>query len=464
MSVKEVSEGRDEVSVATTGALYVINKSSSDGEILCYQNLEKKRLIASLRIHIPLERLTLEWKGEETCLLHQEGYLGPDATIRVNCDSVLSVSSDRGVRATYTGQIIPKYMALYLGNFISTDQEGGIGAYPLGMTGVGIPQVDVNFSEKDWQVTLSIAPHQRFLTSIFPPRPFNWEKSFMDRIVHHYSYEKPYPTDKELEEWGKYGNIMVLHETVWHGKQTRTGKVLKSIRDAYADASWNSFKFVPRNEAELRRVVESSHRFGMRLIVYMSPYYFIGELEEYLKEMSWTVKKYQLDGVYFDGISPDVWQGYQTMRKFREIMEDKTLYVHEPTAIGSRYANPVPCPFIDTYADYTLKAEHVKTFDMKYLRYFVSSFNISNSIGYLCNFDYPLTEKLIDQVLEANARLPYWCGWWMATLMSLYGWQREDLTKETLEEMRNEEKQQKTMREVYFPKLQALKKVVTKTD
>jgi len=442
MEVDKVSEGVDEISVATTGALYVIKKSHSEGDILCYQNLKEKRLVATLHVNIPLDRLTVEWEDEENCLIHQEGYLGPDAIIRVNCDSLLSITSGRPLQATYTGDIPFEYAVVEQGNLIVADQEGGVGAYPLGMTGIGPPPTSLSFSKKTWQVSLSLASDQRFLTSVFPPRPFDWKKSFRDRIVHHYSYGKPYPSDKELEEWSNYGNIMVLHENVWHGKYTRTGKVLKTMRDAYGDASWNSRQFMARDEGELKRAVESAHQNGMKLLLYMSPYYFIGELEEYMKEVSSAIKKYQFDGLYWDGISGDVWKGYQTIRSFREIMEDKTLYVHHPTTIGSLKGRPIPCPFIDTYADYTLKAEHVKAFDQKSLRYYVSGYNMGNSVGYLCNYDYPLTQELVDQVLEANVRLPYW-------VYNPTELEKKDLHVEGKE-------LQKSMRELYFPKLDAL--------
>ena len=46
-----------------------------------------------------------------------------------------------------------------------------------------------------------------------------------------------------------------------------------------------------------------------------------------------------------------------------------------------------------------------------YLRYFVSTYNISNSIGVLCNNnDYPLDEKFVNTLLDNNIRLHYLLG------------------------------------------------------
>jgi len=67
------------------------------------------------------------------------------------------------------------------------------------------------------------------------------------------------------------------------------------------------------------------------------------------------------------------------------------------------------CPAVDTYADCILRGEHLYPFDFNYLRYVISGYNISNSIGYVC-LEGPIDfrRKLIDACLLVNARLPYW--------------------------------------------------------
>jgi len=81
---------------------------------------------------------------------------------------------------------------------------------------------------------------QRLLVSVFPPRPFDLEKSFNDRIVHHFfrTSTKPwgfYPQNHEIEGYSNYGNILVLQ--IWQkGKLTRTGKGIQSRDDWIKDS------------------------------------------------------------------------------------------------------------------------------------------------------------------------------------------------------------------------------------
>ncbi len=449
MRVENVEEGRDEIKISTTGAIYIINKAGGEGEIICRQRIGKEREVATLKIHRPLDALTVEEVNDEVCIVHQsvpptECWKG--LRIRVHADSMMSILGDRPIKATFKGSIIPKYGVVERGNFILIDEFGGIGCYPLGWE---VPKTSMRFSGKDWQISIFLGRGQRFLTSVFPPRPFDWERSFRDRIVHHFSIEKPYPTDKEIEELSQYGNILVLHATIWRGKYTRVGKRLKGTFDTYADACWTSYRYTPLDSEEFSRVVKTAHELGMKVIPYMSASMSLAEGEEFMREVDRVVREYEVDGVYFDGVSDDVWEAYEIMRGVRKILGDKILYVHVPSPIiGESYSDGyyVYCPFIDTYANYTLKAEHVKSFDWRYLRYTISAYNISNAIGFVCNYNYPpkFVREIIDQVIEANARLPYWAGRWVSA---------EFLREERPPDLKIEEELQKIMREEYFPKL-----------
>ncbi len=454
MKVERVEEGRDEIRVATTGAIYTINKASGEGEILCEQRIGKERLVTTLKVHRPLSALTVEETNDEVCIIHQstpptECWRG--LRIRIHADSMMSIVGDKPIKATFTGSLIPEYGVVERGNFILIDGEGGIGCYPLGWEP---PKTSLRFSGRDWQVSLLLGGGQRFLTSVFPPRTFNWEKSFRDRIVHHFAMGKPYPMDEEVRDWSQYGNILVLHATVWKGKYTRVGRELKGTVDAYADSSYTSYRYTPKDPEELKRVVDAAHDAGMRVIPYMSPCYSLAEEEEFVREVGRVVRDYNMDGVYFDGVSDGVGQAYRIMRGVRGLLGDRVLYVHVPSPIiGESYGDGyyVYCPFIDAYADYTLRAEHVKNFDWRYLRYTISTYNISNSIGFVCNYDYPpeFVRKIIDQVLAANARLPYWVGRWVSG---------EFLKEERPKDLKIEEELQQVMREEYFPKLHETEK------
>ena len=92
------------------------------------------------------------------------------------------------------------------------------------------------------------------------------------------------------------------------------------------------------------------------------------------------------------------------MRGTRDIVGDGLIYFH-CTGSPMRSRN-MYCPFIDTYADYILRAEGTKDFTDRYLRYVVSRHNISNSIGYICYYFFPpdFVSATIPKALDVHVR------------------------------------------------------------
>jgi hypothetical protein len=65
-------------------------------------------------------------------------------------------------------------------------------------------------------------------------------------------------------------------------------------------------------------------------------------------------------------------------------------------------------PQIDAYFDFIIRGErqHDEYAKHEFLRYSVSTYNISNSIGVLCNnYNYKLGAPLIEKLLDSNIRL-----------------------------------------------------------
>jgi hypothetical protein len=457
MKIEDVTEDRDETKVTTTGAEYIFKKTAP-GEILCYQRLGQERLVSTLTLNASLSDLTVDWKDDESCFLNV-----PDFRImRVNADSLLLLSYGAPLKVTCRGNWVPEYSAVEKNNFIFVDEKGGTGVYPIPTSpNPELPELGLSFSTEGWQTSVSMQGEQRLLVSVFPPRPFDLEKSFNDRIVHYFFRESakqwnPYPQNLEIEEYSKYGNILILHW--WQkGKLTKAGMGIQSREDYIKDVIWTNFYNEALDDGELRRVIEKAHQEEMKVLPYLSPVMFPGEPEELVRETASLIEKYGFDGAYFDGIS-NILRGYAMMRGVRKAIGRKILYVHNPILIGNPKGNYVYCPFIDTYADYILRAEHVAargavpSFDWKYLRYTISGYNISNSVGFLCNYDYPpeFTRKLIPQVLKANVRLPYWAG---------EGWDLyvEERQRVMGSKFHPQQKTWKIMREEYFPSLNALR-------
>jgi hypothetical protein len=258
--------------------------------------------------------------------------------------------------------------------------------------------------------------------SVGPPRPYDWEASFRDRVVWHWSHETGYPTDAEIEEWSHYGNMLLQQAEVMLWKD------------------W-SLRFIPRNGIEeFRRVNDTCRKYGMRNYVYTSPFYFLTGtgLEDkamnsfehfaetgfspgddrglnwpiFLGEITKVMREYKPQGLYFDGIYGNVVRTYLIARKAREVAGDGGILEYHAT--WSPPGGGVYLPQIDTYFNFVLRGEGAQGFYQNddYLRYFVSTYNISNSIGVLCNNnDYKLDEAFIAKLLDDNIRLHFCVGW-----------------------------------------------------
>lgn len=261
------------------------------------------------------------------------------------------------------------------------------------------------------------------LACVAPPRSFDWRKSFEERIVFNNIASKRangtwngFPSDSQLQEYARYGNILELH--YWaRGAGPMRGAVANRV-DIYTKAApWAAWHYEPLDATELARVVSTAHRLGMRVLPYTSPLFFPGNAREFLREIERLLETYNFDGVYFDGVSEDIGEAYEIMKGTRRLLgPNRRLFVHIPSPIlGTSYplGKYVYCPFIDTYADYILRQEHIDNFDNNVLQYTISAYNISNTIGFVCNYDYDLqfNRQLILKALEYNVRVPYWVGW-----------------------------------------------------
>ena len=408
MQVEAVKEDDRRLTVVTTGAEYVIHRSGKNGRVDCHQRLNKQRLIGTVEFDCSFSTVSVERYDTTTCVLHQQlgkGLSCDYLRLQINADSVVDVLSTRALDVDVRGNLRPDYGAEKDGNVLLLDEYGGSGFYPC--RGLNTAELS-ELACKEWRIHCSLIGAWRLLMGVFPPRRFNLAQSFDERIVHHGSIGPwvvpPFPSDAEIESASQYANVLVLHEGIWQGKLTRKGKRIETPEDIYAEAAYSCFDYVPVDEKDLTRVVKKAHALGMNVIPYMSPFYSTAKRADFLARVKETLQKYEMDGVYYDGISSDVLDSYQMIRETRSLLGDKILYVHcTSDPLGSQN---IYCPFIDTYADYILRAEHATRLTDRYLRYVISGHNISNAIGYVCYYDLPLDTigALIDKALDVHAR------------------------------------------------------------
>ncbi len=409
MRIEKVSETSHAITVVTTGAQYVFDKSAQKGQILCYQGLDDKRLVATIELNYALPTLSIEYHDETTCVLHQHLSGAYFLRAQVNSDSLLDLHVFGRLEAGFSGNFLPDYVAEKAGNLLLIDEQGGIGIYPCRR----LHSAEFNnLKSQSWQANYTLDEWSRLLVSVFPPRPFDYRRSLEERIAHHGSVSlvepvpPPYPPEEMIEEASHYANILVLHEGIWHGKLSREGQPITKLDDVYRNSSFCSFDYLPADTEELNRVVEQAHARDMKVLPYMSPLFSLSKGEQFLDRVEEAMEMYDFDGVYFDGLAMDAIEAYEIIRTAQARRGDRLIYYHcTPDPLWSTKGY-VYCPFINTYADFVLRGEFVHDPDHKYLRYVLSGLNTSNTINFICYFDYPmdLIRKSIDQVLEVGAR------------------------------------------------------------
>ncbi len=411
MAVEQVSASDGRVTIRTTGATFVLEPAAN--RLTLAQRIGARREIAEVAFPAGrLRGLAVTRRSPGSVLLSADG---GRLTIRVNGDSLLMLRDESPLKLRWRIGFSPKSVRASQGNMLLLDEYGAFGAYLATPGGAGC--VD----GPRGTVACGLDGGQILWLAVGPPRAFRWQQSLDDRVLWHWSMETGYPTDAEIEKWSPYGNILLQQSEVMLWKD------------------W-SLRFLPRNGIEeFERVNRTCERLGLRNIVYTSPLYFLtgtgleskamNSFEHFAEtgfspgdgrglnwpifvaEIAKVVREYRPDGLYFDGIYDSVVRTYIVARKAREIVGDHGLLEYHATA--SPPGGGVYLPQIDTYFDFLLRGEgceaHYASPD--YLRYFVSTYNISNSIGVLCNNNpYPLDEAFVATLLDDNIRLHYSLG------------------------------------------------------
>jgi len=154
---------------------------------------------------------------------------------------------------------------------------------------------------------------------------------------------------------------------------------------------------------EFLRVLETAHSLGMKLVVYLSPLY--SNAPDLLGEMRRVLDEYRVDGFYFDGwagVRQDFRRHYRFIRQARSLLGDRILYFHSSTEpFGT---SRVYLPFVYAYADFVLSGEAGR-FDLtpeEVLRYNVSQYQISNSVGMWCHYGSWSDEPGYHQVVPST--------------------------------------------------------------
>ena len=384
-SVQEPAAADAPTVVQTTGAVY---DTSADGSTITgRQRVGVERPAITISISPAPGPLKVMRSDESVCVLGNE-----NLEIGVQCDSLIVLAPGRETTFTIAGSFGGKWTQNDQGCVQVTDDDGGVCVYPYIVPGSGVTtpvdQEPGDLSAPGWKCTYTLEAGTLLGVSIYPPRQFDWQKSFDWQLAH----TSNYPTDSALETWSKYVKLVTLHEGMWAGEQPQP----------------HVGPYEPVDEAQFERVIATCHRLGLKLIPYMSPYYFYNQsMDGFLENLAQRREKYGFDGIYYDGIYFKDWvKSYKLMRRTRELLPDGPIYLH--TSWGPPLGkHDIWCPFVDTYADIVLRGEgrELTAPDDPYVRYVSAGYKLSNAIGLIKGHKWGVPyDQQLRTVLSYNGR------------------------------------------------------------
>ncbi|NLO07672.1 MAG: hypothetical protein GX131_17770 [candidate division WS1 bacterium] len=268
--------------VTTTGAEWTLDPVA--GRIIGRQRIGPQREVIALTLDpAPGEMQVL--RSDETVVTLRSSLL----EIGVQCDGllVLAPQGAGSMQIRAEGLIGGEWARFELGKLQVTDQAGGVCAYPWAPGGSGlVPRYDElagDCSEAGWTTGWALESGMLLGVSIYPSRDFDWEKSFDWQLAH----TGGYPPDPALETWSRDVKLVTLHESIWAGEQPTP----------------HVGPYVAKEPDELRRIIATCERLGMKLLVYMSPHYYVDQsIEAFMQQMAELREEFGFHGLFYDGV------------------------------------------------------------------------------------------------------------------------------------------------------------------
>lgn len=372
MGIESVQVQKGRFEILTPGACV---RLETDGTLNVRQRIGVERELLSCRLPAHLAPWRLVRWTPFRCVL-----VGNGLHLTVQGDSVFIFAPQQHLRLTFEGHFQPRYAQEVQGNRLLLDPMGGCGFF-------GIPQrpTELENSERaSWSLNCHLARWDQLWVSVCPPRARDEEKYYQS-ISHEGSLEEPYPSDETIRSAARHCQIFTVHEA-WAADAPEWAENPPGANYTHPKP-WETDRPVPADPDEFTRVRDEVHRLKMKLVVYLSPFYC--NAPDIFAEMERVLKEYGVDGLYFDGWCghrEDFRAGYHLMRRARAILGDRLLYLHSSTEPFG--ACRVYLPFVYAYADFVLSGEAGR-FGLgleDFLRYTVSGYQISNTVGMWCHY------------------------------------------------------------------------------
>jgi len=367
MAVERVAREGSLFEIQTTGAVYSLD--ASEGLLRCKQRIGKERDVLAVKFDDDLADLRIAKQDEDVCVLRSD-----DIALGFQGDSLITIASNRAMNLSVQSSIAPRHFRSTDQHLLAIDDFGGFcimgWSRPMFMSeGSRITEPPSDTEKAGWELRFRLAVREIVGIAVFPPKHFDWERSFRMRIVN----TSRCPEPDALRAFRKYANVLFLF-----------GGIYRDQPEGYCHAPYHV-----RNPEKLKQTIAEAHKLNMLVICYRHPtsYSWAGlGFDEMLADVKKFRDEYGFDGWYLDGLPYlQSWlDAYKFIRILRERVGDGIIYTHctlnPPVRMTELY-----CPFIDAYSDFLLRGEGqtIRGTRDPYLRYVIATYNISNSFATL---------------------------------------------------------------------------------
>jgi hypothetical protein len=396
MGIEAVEVQAGNFLILTPGAQVTLD---ADGRLRVDQRIGAQRPLLSCTLPPQLAPWRLETRTPFRSVLVSDGL-----RLTIQGDSVLRFAPSRPMRLSFAGHFRPRYAQEANGNRLILDELGGCGFYGIPSR----PTEPENLDAEAWHLRCHLNRFDELWVCICPPRPRD-ENRYRESIEH----DAPPFTDDVIRAAAKHCQVFVTHAQ-WAADAPEWCENPPGSNYTHP-MPWASARHVPDDPVAFARQRDLAQSLGMKFIPYVSPYY--SNAPDLLAEMERVLTEYRMDGLYFDGwigYRDDFREPYDLIRRARALLGDRIMYLH---CSSEPYGKPgVYCPFVYAYTDFILSGEAGRgdLVEDDFLRYTVSQYQISNSVGVWCYYgsmgkdgyhDVPPTTEHIKGALRHKARI-----------------------------------------------------------
>lgn len=372
MRIESVKSELGGLEIKSTGASVALD---DQGVLEIEQRLGCRRKLLSCQLPKHLMPFRISKQTPFSVVLKGNGL-----TLKVQGDSCVILAPQQSLRLLFSFHFRPGYSQEVRGNRLLLDKYGGCGFF-----GIPCRPTELSTTESGEPALLvHIARWDELWLSISPPRERNMER-YYESVAHEGTSQEPYPSNEIINGDGGHCNVFTVHEA-WAADEPEWAENPPGASYPHP-RPWETDHPVPRDADEFARVRDLAHRLGMKFVVYFSPYY--SNAPDLFHEMKRILSELGVDGLYFDGWCghrEDFRPAYYMVRQARAILGERLLYVHSSTEPYGTCR--VYLPFVFAYADYVLSGEAGRDGLERdaFLRYSVSQYQISNSVGLWCHY------------------------------------------------------------------------------